>query len=163
MRAVLSALAHAHGHGVLHGNLGIDHVCLSPGGTVRLRGFGSECIFNTSVECVPPEGVQDGKADSWAAGIIMFQALCKVLSNEASQTSVARTKLFFGDVLGCDRSVIDVRRIIEHDHRLFSLPPLVKVLLAGLLDVDVERRLSVAEGLRICERALKVVRHDGRR
>lgn len=110
------------------------------------------------------------KGDSWAVGIILLQMLCRIIkqhtassnkrgltTNKASDCRVFYKTVCFGDDgQDASRTVVDAVRMIRTDNRLLKLPGMVKLLLAALLDTDVSKRLSCEDGLRLCERALKM-------
>jgi eukaryotic-like serine/threonine-protein kinase len=89
--AVLAGLEEGHALGILHRGITAEHVRLTPGGEVKLSGFGlakpaSDVnltqagavlgdVRYMSPEQVKGTGAVDGRADLYAVGVLLFQAL----------------------------------------------------------------------------------------
>ena len=88
---VLSALGHAHGLGIVHRDVTPSHVILTPGGNVKLTGFGLAKATQDrqltqpgtiigSLHYISPEQIKgltnlDGRTDIYSAGVVLYEAL----------------------------------------------------------------------------------------
>src|SRR5437763_3941534 len=88
---VLSALEHAHGHGIVHRDVKPENILIDDAGTVKVADFGLARAFadatisqvegtvTGTVQYLAPEQVQgdpaDPRTDLYATGIVMFELL----------------------------------------------------------------------------------------
>src|SRR5207249_8358305 len=88
---VLSALEHAHGHGIVHRDVKPENILIGRDGTVKVADFGLARAFADSyvsqaegtvtgtVQYLAPEQIQgepaDPRADLYALGVVMFELL----------------------------------------------------------------------------------------
>jgi beta-lactam-binding protein with PASTA domain/predicted Ser/Thr protein kinase len=88
---VLSALDHAHGHGIVHRDVKPENILITDGGNVKVADFGLARAFadatisqvegtvTGTVQYLAPEQVQgepaDPRTDLYATGIVMFELL----------------------------------------------------------------------------------------
>jgi len=88
---VLSALDHAHGHGIVHRDVKPENILIADDGTVKVADFGLARAFadatisqvegtvTGTVQYLAPEQVQgdpaDPRTDPYATGIVMFELL----------------------------------------------------------------------------------------
>jgi tetratricopeptide (TPR) repeat protein len=84
---VCDALAHAHSHGVIHRDLKLENVIVSPAGHATLTDFGLACSTTSRVTTeggivgtvfyLPPEQILgqrvDGRADLYALGVMLYE------------------------------------------------------------------------------------------
>ncbi len=88
---VLSALEHAHGHGIVHRDVKPENILISEDGTVKVADFGlarayadsyvsqAEGTVTGTVQYLAPEQIQgqpaDPRTDLYALGVVLFECL----------------------------------------------------------------------------------------
>src|SRR5207237_3356720 len=88
---VLSALEHAHGHGIVHRDVKPENILIARDGTVKVADFGlarayadssvsqAEGTVTGTVQYLSPEQIQgqpaDPRTDLYAVGVVMFELL----------------------------------------------------------------------------------------
>jgi serine/threonine-protein kinase len=95
--ALGAALQHAHGHGILHGDIKPANILLAADGNVYLTDFGVARVVTGdlapgSPAYISPEQARgsaeiDARADQYALGVILFEALTGVLPFRAATAS----------------------------------------------------------------------------
>jgi serine/threonine protein kinase len=76
IRDLGASLVHAHGHGVVHGDLQPDQVMISTTGEVRVRGFGAVRASSNYASCEQLEDrVADRRDDLFALACIAYELL----------------------------------------------------------------------------------------
>lgn len=159
IKGVLSALSHAHSNGIHHGNVTLDDIMLTAGGTVRLKGFGHDINDEGNFKCglmmekgdrncvefKEPESQKVNsvdrkfKSDIWALGICLLVLLTRMQPCDKSFRAKGRN----GSL------VLDVKRLI-HDGPLSHVGKRSKALLCRMLDVNYESRISARQALELC-------------
>ena len=136
--AVLSALAHAHDRGIVHGDVKAANVLLGPRGRVVLGDFGSSAGTGGTPEHLAPELARSGvtarasrAGDVYATGALLFELL------------TGRTPFAGGT---------DGGRVLDRHARfpvpeVPGLPPGLAQVMRALLDKQAVQRPSAAEAL----------------
>jgi serine/threonine-protein kinase len=89
MAQLLDALQHVHAHGIVHRDVKASNLLLTPGGELKLTDFGIAHVDTAprtqvglmigTPGCMAPEqmrgGTIDGRADTFAAGVLMYELL----------------------------------------------------------------------------------------
>jgi serine/threonine-protein kinase len=89
MDQLLDALQHVHAHGIVHRDVKASNLLLTPGGDIKLTDFGIAHVDTAprtqvglmigTPGCMAPEqmrgGTIDGRADTFAAGVLMYELL----------------------------------------------------------------------------------------
>ncbi len=81
VRAVGAALAHAHAHGVVHGDLNPEHIFITDDGEVRVMGFGAAHAMRR----IP--AIADAASAEHKPGATTRYASCQLLEGAAAGTS----------------------------------------------------------------------------
>jgi serine/threonine-protein kinase len=158
MSGVLSALGHAHAHGIVHRDLTPVKIILTPDGAVRLGGFGlAKGIADPhltvagalvgSLKYMSPEqvkGVQqlDGRTDLYSAGVVLYEMLVgKPPFDSKSQFDIMTAHV---------NTIPAPPSVMRHE-----LPQLLDAIVMKGLAKDPAERFQTADAFRLTLQAVK--------
>lgn len=139
-RDVAAALAHAHRHGIVHGNLRPSNVLFDEKGGIRVTDFGLPEHYVGEDKrnwYAPPEGGRTKGADLWALGSILFEMLyaMPVPETAAELATVLRDRRH--DVP--ERLLAIVGRLLAPAEQRYSSADPVRADLEDQLGAEVDR------------------------
>ena len=153
VRQVASALVAARKHGMVHRDIKPENIMFSGDGSVKLADLGiakssgdqdtlvtvAAAVFGTPSYMSPEQARDSGKvdcrADLWSLGVVFFELLCGQRPIQGKALVEIVTSLLSNDPMP------DVRTINP------AVPEKVAVLVAALLQKDVQKRMATPEDL----------------
>jgi non-specific serine/threonine protein kinase len=158
-RQICAALDHAHGHGILHGDLKPENVVITPDGTAKLMDFGlarpmdsgdREPLLTGTVLYLAPEQARgqavDARADLYALGVVLYEAL------------TGRLPFTGDDPLSVIAQHLSAQPVPPRELRP-DLPPALEAIILRLLAKNPDERFASA---REVKDALAAIPTDGR-
>jgi len=147
---VLSALEHAHGHGIVHRDIKPENILISRDGVVKVADFGlarayadsyisqAEGTVTGTVQYLAPEQIQgepaDPRTDLYALGVVMFELLTGS-PPFTGETSLAIAYQHLSGTIPAVSSIVP------------GVPKALELAVAGATDRDRTRRPQSARGM----------------